>query len=129
MPQLAVTDKIKSELKKLYPSVDVDSIKLYGSENNTSIYIDSIIVPRAYRAQGIGKEIFRQLKQHANKVQKPIVLSPQAEPGYEKNLIISTKDLVLSKIKAENTIHHFPVHLDQQYTGNPDLKNGSIGYK
>lgn len=86
MPQLAITDKIKSKLKIMYPSVDVDSIKLYGSENNTSIYIDSIIVPHAYRGQGIGKEIFKQLKQYANKVQKPIVLSPQAEPGYKQKL-------------------------------------------
>ena len=86
MPQLNITDKIKSELEKLYPSVDVDSIKLYGSENSTSIYIDSIIVPHAYRGQGIGKEIFKQLKQYANEVQKPIVLSPQAEPNYKQKL-------------------------------------------
>ncbi len=78
---------IVPEIKKQYPFVE-----LYAFEEDNQIYISSIKVPEEHRRKGIGRDIINWIKDYAYEVQKPVVLSPQAERGYKKKLDKFYKD-------------------------------------
>jgi GNAT superfamily N-acetyltransferase len=57
-------------------------ITLYVTEGTDYIRVDSIIVPKEIRNQGIGTEIMNEIINYADSVRKPVRLSPGEKDPY-----------------------------------------------
>ena len=83
-------------------------ITLRINEYDNKIKLEKIFIPKEMRNLGIGTEIITALKEYSQRVNKPIVLNPEAEQGkkgalqrfYEQNAFINNagkrKDFTLS---------------------------------
>jgi GNAT superfamily N-acetyltransferase len=87
-------DALLQSLFQQYPG-----IKLDAWENDNRIELSTIEVPQKMRGNGIGSNILKSLKDYAQKVNKPIVLRPQADRGkiaaldrfYDRNEFVKNK--------------------------------------
>lgn len=86
-----------SEIETEYPFID-----LYVYETPYSIELANIKLPPEVRNQGIGTKIIQRLQQYAKEVQKPIVLTPEAERGKKKKLDKFYKNLDFVHNKGKN---------------------------
>lgn len=81
-----------NELDAILNKWQSQGIILYVYENDNKITLDSLIVPKKIRKQGIGTEIMQELINYADKVNKRVELSPgQKDPSHgttSKNRLI-----------------------------------------
>jgi len=70
------------ELENILNKWRTQGITLYIFENKNKIILDSLIVPKEQRKQGIGTQIMKELVEYANKVRKRIELSPGQKDDY-----------------------------------------------
>lgn len=64
------------ELNAIMEKWQSQGITLYLYENDSAITLDSIIVPKEQRKQGIGSQIMQEITNYADMVGKRIELSP-----------------------------------------------------
>jgi len=64
------------ELNMIMEKWNSQGITLYLYENDNAITLDSIIVPKEQRKQGIGSQIMQEITNYADMVGKRIELSP-----------------------------------------------------
>ena len=69
-------NQLMQDLKAKYPGVE-----LFAWEKDDRIYLSEIRVPKVSRGQGIGTNVILALQVYAQRVDKPIVLSPEPEKG------------------------------------------------
>ena len=76
-------ENLEKELEKKYPQLDNLSIYL---RHYSSLFIGSIRVKSEYRGQGVGRSVINDIKKFADDNNLVIVLSPEPQRGYKKNL-------------------------------------------
>lgn len=69
-------DDIRKQIEAKYPMVDI-----FVFENNYKIELSTLRLPKEYQNKGIGSDILKMLQDYSKIVQKPIVLSPEADRG------------------------------------------------
>lgn len=74
-------DRLVGELQKRFQGV-----RISAWENHHKVELDLIQVPPEMQNRGIGSEILKELKKHAQLVQKPIVVRPSADAGKKSAL-------------------------------------------
>lgn len=89
--------KIIDKLLKKYPFA-----KITAYESKYKIEIMQIEIPAKYQNQGIGTDIINTIKEYANKIKKPIVLTPESEQGRKKDLDRFYKNLGFVHNKGRN---------------------------
>lgn len=82
-------------IKQQHPTID-----LFAWENNDKISLDTIKIPKELQNQGIGTDIVTKIQKYAQKVGKPVVLSPSADKGKKEALNRFYNNLGFTKNKG-----------------------------
>lgn len=69
-------EELTAQIENLFPGVE-----FYVSENDLKIEVHSLRVPPNKQNQGWGSAILQMVKDYAKQVQKPVILSPEADRG------------------------------------------------
>ena len=95
------------ELEKILNKWRQQGVTLYIFEQIDKVLLESIIVPRNIRKQGIGSQIMQELINYADKVGKRLELSPSQKDDYhgttsKRRLINFYKRFGLRENKGRN---------------------------
>ena len=71
------------ELKNIMDKWRAQGVTLYVFEHIDKIILDSLIVPKEIRKQGIGTQIMQELVNYSNKIGKRLELSPGQKDDYQ----------------------------------------------
>lgn len=74
-------EELLNQIRNLYPSVTIEAF-----ETKQKIELSSIKIPPENQNLGIGKKIIELIQEYAKKVNKPIVLFPEANKGRKGDL-------------------------------------------
>lgn len=97
---LEINENVKNiieDIKKDYPEIEIDAY-----ENKYKIEIIKIKIPKHQRKQGIGSSVIKKIQDYARSIEKPIVITPEAEKGYENKLNNFYKKLGFVDNKGKN---------------------------
>lgn len=72
---------LNDNLESQYPG-----LALFAYENEYRVYVSEIRLPPDMQNKGIGTAVMKKLQEYATKVNKPLVLHPQADPRKKKKL-------------------------------------------
>lgn len=86
--KIFVLSQSNFELESLVESFrnSIPGLELWVSKEQNRVHLREIVIPSELRRQGLGSEIVSKLKDFAAAVNKPLVLSPEAESGCKKKL-------------------------------------------
>jgi GNAT superfamily N-acetyltransferase len=88
---------LRRKLEQKYQGLD-----LFVSEDEYRVFLDSIVIPLEQRNRGIGTKVISELQNYARMVNKPLVLSPEAERGKKKMLERFYKNLGFRHNRGRN---------------------------